>query len=69
LRRAGALRAARIDFPAEVGPALAASRLLRRFTRWKSRTTVYHPGAPDSPLARAAGAIHLDPCDGDAAFT
>lgn len=69
LRRARALRAARIDFPAEVDPALAASRLLRRFTRWKSRTTVYHPGAPDSALARAAGAIHLDPCDGDAAFT
>jgi GNAT superfamily N-acetyltransferase len=69
LQRAHEIRAGRIDFPAHAGPAATGFGFLPRLTRWKSRTTVYHPGAPDSPLARAAGTLHLDLCDGDAALT
>ena len=43
--------------------------LLFRFARTRERPCLGDLRNPDSPLARAAGEIRLQYCDGDTAFT
>jgi GNAT superfamily N-acetyltransferase len=69
LERGRALLAHRVELPLAAADPLRACRPLLRLSRGKSRICLYHPRHTESPLARSAGTIRLDYCDGDSAFT
>ncbi len=58
----------RIEYAESLHRFIPAELNERRLVKNQRRLFLYHPGAPDSPLARGAGDIVLDYCDGDVAF-
>jgi len=69
LRRAGKYRADIVNIPGELISSRARRSLLFRFARTRRRPYLGDLRNPDSPLAKAAGEIRLQYCDGDTAFT
>ncbi len=69
LERARRDRADNVNIPGELVETAAISRLFRRLVRPHDRPYLYYPWSADSPLAKAAGEVRLNYCDGDTAFT
>ncbi|MDP8235840.1 MAG: hypothetical protein P9M08_05615 [Candidatus Erginobacter occultus] len=62
-------RADIVNIPGELIPSAGRASLLRRLARPHDRPYLYYPWTGDSPLAKAAGEVRLNYCDGDTAFT
>ncbi len=69
LERARRDRADTVNIPGELVETAGISPLFRRLVRPHDRPYLYYPWSADSPLARAAGEVRLNYCDGDTAFT
>ncbi len=69
LDRARRDRADIVNIPGELLETAGRASLLRRLARPHDRPYLYYPWTGDSPLAKAAGEVRLNYCDGDTAFT
>jgi len=69
LERASRARADIVNIPGELIPSTGRASLLRRLARPHDRPYLHYPWTGDSPLAKAAGEVRLNYCDGDTAFT
>ncbi len=69
LERAGRDRADIVNIPGELLETAGRAPLLRRLARPHDRPYLYYPWTGESPLAKAAGEVRLNYCDGDTAFT
>ncbi len=68
VKRAAELRAPRVCVPPETAAVLRTNPLVRLFLKPRSRSYLYYPSSPDSPLAKNSARIRVSWCDGENPF-